>query len=501
MNDRTRKLRTMTAEKPVNVQAALHTLEAPAHATEKQIVLKAVKDLGLEVNAAEVAATTGMPYLNVTALLNRIAYETQGHLQVDTAGGFRYKFEPHFESHYLLTGSRNAFRRLLRIAFNTIALAIRLFSIALVFAIRVSFGIILIASVVVVVVVIVAAVLAFLARIFGSLGDWGGDGGGDVGGGDGSGWNLDWLSGFRFWTLDWTWDWFYWPRHYIYWDACDYQSNRIADTRNFERTISADESENQQSTQDSTETHGNFLDNCFTVLFGGGNPNANLESERWPLIARAIKAKSGVVLAEDLAPYVVSDQRNEDWMLPILIRFDGCPEVTDQGKLVYKFPEFVAPCPILHSQNDSDPGELNAIYSNFLKRQSAQKLAQQHSQQLPAFLQEQKLELTGLSTSGELMSVMLFACIATGGTIGLMVCAADVSYVQMLRPLLLAIAAYGGLFFLAQNDDRTLFPPYGASKRGVRSCRWRAYRRRPPASRKLRRLAFVEPCLRLCDLA
>ncbi len=73
-------------------------------------------------------------------------------------------------------------------------------------------------------------------------------------------------------------------------------------------------------------------------MFGDGNPNARLKEDRWQYIAQLIRANGGVVTAEQLAPYTDADPKNEDGVLPVLVRFDGRPEVTDSGNIVYLFP-------------------------------------------------------------------------------------------------------------------------------------------------------------------
>ena len=62
-----------------------------------------------------------------------------------------------------------------------------------------------------------------------------------------------------------------------------------------------------RSTTRVPETNNNFMMNCFSFLFGDGQPNANLEERKWQLIAQVIKANNGVVTAEQLAPYTGAD--------------------------------------------------------------------------------------------------------------------------------------------------------------------------------------------------
>jgi hypothetical protein len=77
--------------------------------------------------------------------------------------------------------------------------------------------------------------------------------------------------------------------------------------------------------------------NCFSFLFGDGDPNEGLADKRWQLIAQVIKRNNNVVTAEQLAPYTGADPKDEDAVLPVLARFNGRPEVSEKGNMVYVF--------------------------------------------------------------------------------------------------------------------------------------------------------------------
>lgn len=91
-----------------------------------------------------------------------------------------------------------------------------------------------------------------------------------------------------------------------------------------------------------------FLDAAFSVLFGDGNPNRDREQRRWSRIGCFLRHRDGAVIAEDLAPLLDLPQRPRDGehataladaaMLPVLLRFDGRPEVSERGDLAYHFP-------------------------------------------------------------------------------------------------------------------------------------------------------------------
>jgi hypothetical protein len=88
----------------------------------------------------------------------------------------------------------------------------------------------------------------------------------------------------------------------------------------------------------------NFFEAVFSFLFGDGNPNAKLEERRWREIAAVIRNQRGAVVAEQIAPYLDDigpgyAQEYEDYMLPVLLRFNGQPQVSSEGQIVYYFPE------------------------------------------------------------------------------------------------------------------------------------------------------------------
>jgi hypothetical protein len=85
-----------------------------------------------------------------------------------------------------------------------------------------------------------------------------------------------------------------------------------------------------------------FLEAFFSILFGDGNPNADLEERRWRWIAALIRSQKGVLIAEQLSPYLdrcAGGVAIEEDALPTLVRFNGQPKVSPAGDLVYCFPD------------------------------------------------------------------------------------------------------------------------------------------------------------------
>jgi hypothetical protein len=90
-----------------------------------------------------------------------------------------------------------------------------------------------------------------------------------------------------------------------------------------------------------------FLESIFSYIFGDGNPNQGLEERRLSLAAQMIRDHNGAVTAEQLAPYCDAPEPSDDqsafvdesFMLPIVTQLDGEPRVTEDGDIIYVFPE------------------------------------------------------------------------------------------------------------------------------------------------------------------
>ncbi|KAK3024773.1 hypothetical protein RJ639_044934 [Escallonia herrerae] len=76
----------------------------------------------------------------------------------------------------------------------------------------------------------------------------------------------------------------------------------------------------------------NFIESVFSFVFGDGDPNQGAEEERWKLLGQYIASNGGVTTAEELAPYldVGTTENDESYILPVLLRFEGQPEVDEE---------------------------------------------------------------------------------------------------------------------------------------------------------------------------
>ena len=217
-----------------------------------------------------------------------LASEAGGHLQVADSGDVVYLFPKNFRSilrnKYWQLRWQQTWSKIWKVLF---------------YIIRISFGIVLIASVLLMLVAIIAIVVAMNS----SNDEREGGRGNSYGG------------GFYFMPRFWLGDIFWW---------FDPGYNRRR---------------RQRRRQASGNYQMNFLEAVFSFLFGDGNPNADLEEHRYSVIGAVIRSNKGAVIAEQIAPYVDKTDEDEDYMLPVLTRFNGYPEVSPQGEIIYYFPE------------------------------------------------------------------------------------------------------------------------------------------------------------------
>lgn len=247
------------------------------------IIMQAVERLGYRVTVGDVATQAGLNVNQAQAGLLTLASEAGGHLQVAETGDVVYVFPQNFRA--IL---RNKFFQLRLKEWWEKAWRV------LFYLIRISFGILLVLSIV----LIYAAILMILIATSSSNNN--------------SNSRHSHIS--FFWFPDFWW--FFYPN---YGDRSRWQRGQ--------------------------EKHQlNFLEAVFSFLFGDGNPNADLEDRRWQGIATVIRNNQGAVAAEQIAPYLDDvgsgySREYEDYMLPVLTRFNGLPEVSPAGDIVYHFPE------------------------------------------------------------------------------------------------------------------------------------------------------------------
>lgn len=257
--------------------------------TPNPTIMQAVEKLGYRVTVGDVSSQGGLSVAEAGQGLLALASDAGGHLQVAETGDIVYLFPRNFReilrNKYFQMRLQEWWKKVWAVLF---------------YLIRISFGIFLILSIVLITVTIIIIVNA------GSSDRNDNDRGRSSGGGG--------LFFFPFPDLFW----YFSP---------DYS------TRSQQRQYQRQQGSNL-----------NFFEAVFSFLFGDGNPNANLEQRRWQEIGTVIGNNHGAVVAEQIAPYLddlgeTYTREYEDYMLPVLTRFNGQPEVSPEGQIVYYFPE------------------------------------------------------------------------------------------------------------------------------------------------------------------
>jgi hypothetical protein len=238
------------------------------------------------VTVGDVATQIGLNIAEVNQGLLALAAEAGGHLQVAQSGDVVYQFPQNFRdilrNKYLQIRLKEWWKKVWSVLF---------------YLIRISFGIFLIISILLITVTIIIIMTASSDR-------------------DNDNRSSN-SRGFNF---------FFFPDLFWYFSP-NYNDNRQERRR--------EKGENSEM---------NFLEAVFSFLFGDGDPNANLEERRWEEIGAVISNNQGAVVAEQIAPYLDDigekyQQEYEDYMLPVLVRFNGFPQVSSEGQIVYYFPE------------------------------------------------------------------------------------------------------------------------------------------------------------------
>lgn len=257
----------------------------------QESLLQSIEKLGYRVTVGDVAAKAGLEINAAQQGLLALASEAGGHLQVAATGEIVYLFPKNFRSILLNKYWQLKLKAWLSKIWQVIF-----------YLIRISFGIVLIISILIMFLAVMAILLATLFK----------DSDSDSGSSDS---NIN----FNFFPTDFFW--FFYPSF-----NDNYYERR-------EREVKSDQ----------TPSKMNFLAAVFSFLFGDGNPNFNLEQKRWQVIGKVIQNNRGAVIAQQIAPYLdgitASQEENEDYIIPVLARFNGYPKVSDRGDIIYSFPD------------------------------------------------------------------------------------------------------------------------------------------------------------------
>ncbi len=257
----------------------------------QESLLQSIEKLGYRVTVGDVAAKSGLEINAAQQGLLALAAEAGGHLQVADTGEIIYLFPENFRSILL-----NKYWQLQLKAFGS-----KIWQVVF-YVIRISFGIVLIISILILLLAILAILIGLMFK----------DSDSDNNSGD-SKININFFPTDFFWI--------FYP---------DFGNNYY---ERRDREVKAEKPPSKM----------NFLEAVFSFLFGDGDPNFNLEERRWQTIGKVIQNNRGSIIAPQIAPYLdsitPSQEETEDYILPVLTRFNGLPQVSDRGDIIYYFPD------------------------------------------------------------------------------------------------------------------------------------------------------------------
>lgn len=339
-----------------------------------QQVMEAVESLSYRATVGDVAAKAGLNVEVAEQGLLALASETQAHMQVSDEGEIAYEFPRNFRGVL-----RNKYWQIRFQAFLSKVWAV------LFYLVRISFGLVLMVA-------IAAVFIAIFALMIAAQSQGGGNRDSDRRGGG------FYISPFNiFYLFD-----------FNYRRGRRRYPNRPA--RYGSRTAASGE-------------RLNFLEAIFSFLFGDGDPNADLEERRWRTIGNVIQSNGGAIIAEQVVPYLDDlgsgwDREFEDYMLPVLSRFNGRPEVSPTGEMVYYFPEL----------------QVSAV--------------ERRKQSVSAYLKEAKRKFTQASSDQVMMSIGLGALLVIGSLVlqNMSVVASAAEFAVLIQSFSWLFLGYGVAF-------------------------------------------------------
>ncbi|KAH6802758.1 Iron-sulfur cluster biosynthesis family protein [Perilla frutescens var. frutescens] len=239
--------------------------------------MDAIDSSGRRVTVGDVASKAGLKLNEAQRALQALAADTDGFLEVSDEGDVLYVFPKDYRTKLTAKSLKIKFEPLIEKGKMTAE-----------YLVRVTFGTALIASIVIVYTTIIAIISS--SRDSDDRGR--------------RGRSYDRGVTFFFSPTDLFW----------YWDPYYYRRRR------------AKESDGGM----------NFIESVRKILCDCGIKS------RVGLIGQYIASNGGVVTAEELAPYLdletTGKMDDDSYILPVLLRFDGLPEVDEEGNILYRFP-------------------------------------------------------------------------------------------------------------------------------------------------------------------
>lgn len=259
-------------------------------------LMKAVESLQYRATVGEVASQSGLNLAIAQNELSSLAAEAGGQLQVAETGDIVYEFPDNFRAILRNKSLKLQLQEWLGKVWRVVF-----------YLIRISFGVALILSIVLMTIAILALVIAMNSQ----------DDNNNNSRRRGGSFNMPWL---------------------IWWGPDLFRVFTPGYSRRSRYGRSPQQFTPQQTGEDSEM---NFLESVFSFIFGDGDPNPELDERRWQNVGTVIQNNDGAVIAEQLAPYFddLDSIAEENHMLATMARFNGYPEVSPDGEIIYYFPE------------------------------------------------------------------------------------------------------------------------------------------------------------------
>lgn len=255
-------------------------------------VVRALRKLDGRATVADISAATGLERAEAESTLRRLLEERRGHLEVGERGDLVYRFEKGL----LSRDAESLWTRVKRGAWSVFKAGFKVWIVGMLVVYTVVFVALLIAAL-------------FANRDGEGGGDWGG-------GGDRRGGGLHLPMGDV-----WLWYWLWGPR----WRGRPYYGEGYGDRRGV------------RGRRDGPP----FYKKVFAFVFGPDEPTRT-QAEKDREMLRFVRARRGVVSATDLVQMTGMELAEADEELArLMAAHDGDVKVSDEGTLLYTFPELM----------------------------------------------------------------------------------------------------------------------------------------------------------------
>ena len=355
-----------------DLSTKLSTLSIPTVPSEK--FLKAVEKAKYRGTATDFASIGGLDIRDAEKEATALTALVDGELEVTSSGDLIFNFDRNFRR---ILSTRSNLQRMKDIWAR--------FSPILFYLLRVGFGVALVTSLVLIYTTIIVAISSSSSRD---------DENRERRQGSANNYNMMMNTNYYFGPN--LFDFFYFRPRYYYGYGGYYVPNSST-PRSASDIINAYETNPEEM---------GFLESCFSYLFGDGNPNYGIDQARLRAVAEMIRINGGAVVAEQLAPYLTPEKEpdeiyvntkessstsvissssyivDESYVLPILTALNGRAEVSDEGDILYIFPDLMTSATSSNAKMSSDTrlGKVESFkYSPVLRPLVENFIARKHS--------------------------------------------------------------------------------------------------------------------------